>query len=326
MGTLRSHHDYIAMAIALSYRARGNSGLNPNVGCVIVKKGQIIGRGWTQASGRPHAEAMALEMAGDQAEDSDIYCTLEPCAHESLRGPNCASSIIAAKPKRIICALQDPDPRTNGKGFVKIRSAGIEVIEDIEPQKARTAMAPFFMRSEYARPFITLKLAISLDGSIALDDGSSQWITGEIARNHGHLERAYHDAILVGSGTVKADNPSLDVRLKGLENHSPRRYQLGSSTVPPGWESLKNIADVNKIPHNSLLIEGGAQTATSLMYADMVDRILLYRAPIFLGGKSCLKDYGLQHLNDAHGIWQLQTQMMLGKDRLEIYERSQNSL
>ncbi len=320
MGAARSHHDYMAMAIALSYRARGNSGSNPNVGCVIVKKGQIIGRGWTQNSGRPHAEAMALEMAGDQTKGADIYCTLEPCVHKSVRGPNCASSIIAAKPKRLICALQDPDPRTNGQGFAKIRSAGIEVVENIEPHKARTAMAPFFIRREHGRPFITLKLAISLDGCIALKNGSSQWITGIIARNHGHLERVHHDAILVGSGTVKADNPSLDVRLKGLEDRSPTRYQLGSSSAPSGWESLKNIEDIKVIPHNSLLVEGGAQTAASFMRADRVDRILLYRAPIFLGGRPCLKDYGLEHLNDAHGIWQLQTERMLGKDRLEIYE------
>lgn len=321
MNEIRSHENYMAMAIALSYRARGNSSPNPNVGCVIVKKGQIIGRGWTQNSGRPHAEAMALEMAGDQTKDADIYCTLEPCAHESVRGPACTSSIIAANPKRLICAIQDPDPRTNGQGFTKIRSAGIEIVEGIESQKARIAMAPFLTRSAHNRPFITLKLAISLDGSIALNNGNSQWITGIIARNHGHLERAHHDAILVGSGTVKTDNPSLDVRLKGLEDRSPIRYQLGKSAAPLGWESLKNIEDIREISHNSLLVEGGAQTSASFIRSNMVDRILLYRAPIFLGGKSCLNDYGLEHLNDAHGIWQLQKQIMLGRDRLEIYER-----
>ncbi len=321
MGALRSHEDYMAMAIALSYRARGNTGPNPNVGCVIVNEGEIVGRGWTQISGRPHAEAMALEMATDKAKGADIYTTLEPCAHESSRGPTCTTSIINAKAKRLICAIQDPDPRTNGQGFAKIRAAGIDVIEGIESPKARIAMAPFLMRSEHGRPFVTLKLAISLDGSIALHDGSSQWITGAIARNHGHLERAHHDAILVGSGTVKADNPSLNVRLKGLEERSPVRYQLGTSPAPSGWESLTNINSLKEIPHNSILVEGGAQTAAAFMKADLVDRILLYRAPIILGGRPCLNDYGLEHLNDAHDIWQLQKTLMLGKDRLEIYER-----
>ncbi len=321
MSALRSHEDYMAMAIALSYRTRGNSGPNPNVGCIIVNEGAIVGRGWTQISGRPHAEAMALEMAGDKAKGADIYTTLEPCAHTSNRGPSCATSIINAKPKRVICAIQDPDPRTNGQGFAKIKSAGIEVINGIGSAKARIAMAAFLMRSEHGRPYITLKLAISLDGSIALQNGTSQWITGIIARNHGHLQRAHHDAILVGRGTLKADKPRLDVRLEGLESRSPMRYQLGSSPAASGWESLTNIEDISKIPHNSLLVEGGAQTATALLRAEMVDRILLYRAPIILGGRSCLNDYGLEQLEDAHDIWQLQKRLSLGKDSLEIYER-----
>ncbi len=321
MGDVRAHEDYMAMAIALSYRARGNSGPNPNVGCVIVRDSQIVGRGWTQNSGRPHAEAMALKMAGEKAKDAVIYSTLEPCAHTSNRGPSCATSIINAKPKRVICAIQDPDPRTNGQGFAKIKSAGIEVINGIGSAKARIAMAAFLMRSEHGRPYITLKLAISLDGSIALQNGTSQWITGIIARNHGHLQRAHHDAILVGRGTLKADKPRLDVRLEGLEGRSPMRYQLGSSPATSGWESLTNIEDISKIPHNSLLVEGGAQTATALLRAEMVDRILLYRAPIILGGRSCLNDYGLEQLEDAHDIWQLQKRLSLGKDSLEIYER-----
>lgn len=321
MGNIRPHDDYMAMAIALSYRARGNSGPNPNVGCVIVNDGHVVGRGWTQPSGRPHAEAMALAQAGDRAKGADIYCTLEPCAHESIRGPSCASSIIAARPKRVISALTDPDPRTNGAGFAAIQGAAITVITDIAADKARQAMAGFLMRTENKRPYVTLKLAISLDGSIALQNGVSQWITGAIARNHGHLERARHDAILVGSGTVKSDKPSLDVRIKGLEDRSPVRYQLGSSPAPSGWESIKNIEDISQIAHNHLLVEGGAQTAASFLRANLVDRILLYRAPIILGGKSCVQDYGLEQLGDAHGIWQLQKSLMLGKDNLEIYAR-----
>lgn len=314
-------NDYMAMAIALSWRARGNSGPNPNVGCVIVKDGHIIGRGWTQQSGRPHAEAMALEMAGDDARDADIYTTLEPCHHQSARGADCSSSIIAANPKRVIYALQDPDPRTNGMGIKRIESAGIGVTPHIGADDARRAMAGFLSRIEKGRPHITLKLAISMDGCISMNDGTSQWITGDIARAHTHLMRAHHDAILVGSGTVKADNPNLDVRLRGLEYRSPMRYQLGKAPVQPDWQSVKNLSDIAKIPHNLLMVEGGATTATSFLRADLVDTILLYRAPILLGGKSVVGDIGLETLSDAHDKWDLHRSLQLGNDRLEIYER-----
>lgn len=316
-----SEHNYMAAAIALSWRGRGNSGPNPNVGCIIVKNGHIIGRGWTQASGRPHAEAMALKQAGDNAKDADIYTTLEPCAHESTRGPSCTSLIIAAKPARLICALTDPDPRTNGKGLAHIKTAGIHITDGIMTKEASRTMAGFLMRTHNDRPFVTLKLAISLDGCIAMNNGSSQWITGALARNHGHLERSHHDAILVGSGTVKADNPSLDVRITGLENRSPIKYQLGASPPRLGWENINNIEAISAIKGNYLMVEGGAQTAASFMRADLVDRILLYRAPIILGGLSCIHDFGLENLSGAHNIWQLQKSMNLGQDMLEIYEK-----
>ncbi len=314
--------DYMAMAIALSWRARGNSGLNPNVGCVIVKEGHIIGRGWTQQNGRPHAEAIALAMAGDRAENADIYTTLEPCYHQSERGPDCASSIIAAKPKRLIYALQDPDPRTNGKGIERIKSAGIRVTKDIGADNAHHAMAGFFMQQQNSRPHISLKLAISMDGCIALQNGNSQWITGDIARAHTHLVRAHHDAILVGTGTVKTDNPRLNVRLESLKERSPIRYQLGSSDAPDGWESIKTLDDVRCLAHNMVMVEGGAITAASFLRADLVDQIYLYRAPIILGGKSVIGDMGLESLSAAHDKWRMIREMQLGKDRLEIYERT----
>lgn len=324
MVSTRQDDRYMAAAIALSMRGRGHSGPNPNVGCIIVKNNQIIGRGWTQMSGRPHAEAMALDMAArhcDDLADTDIYTTLEPCHHQSPRGPDCASSIIAAKPSRLICAMADPDPRTNGKGLERIRVAGISVSENVKSREARSAMAGFLMRCEHDRPFVTLKLAISLDGCIASANGVSQWITSDLARKHSHLERAQHDAILVGSGTIKIDSPALNVRIAGLEHRSPIRYQLGTSPAPDGWQAINNIDDIAQIPHNLLMVEGGAITATSLMRAGLVDRILLYRAPIILGGQSCLSDFGLENLTDAHGVWQLQNRMTLGKDALEIYEK-----
>jgi len=316
-----SDKDYMAMAIALSMRARGNSGPNPNVGCVIVKNGRIVGRGWTQPSGRPHAEAMAIEMAKEKAIGADIYITLEPCNHESMRGPDCASVIIAAQPARVICALTDPDPRTNGNGLQKIANAGIHTVNTVMAAQARRAMAGFFTRLEYGRPFVTLKLALSLDGCIALHNGVSQWITGNTARNHGHLERAFHDAILVGSGTIRPDTPRLDVRLEGLEGRSPQRYLLGSSSPPKGWEMIANPADITSIAHNYLMIEGGAAAAASFLTEDLVDRLLIYRAPILMGGKAAIADLGLEDLSAAHGKWMRQKQIPLGKDILEIYER-----
>lgn len=320
------HSNYMAAAIAISLRGRGNSGPNPNVGCIIVKNGHVLGRGWTQPNGRPHAEAMAIEMAqrsGADISGADIYTTLEPCHHKSPRGPDCASSIIAAKPARLICAITDPDPRTNGQGLERIKAAGINIIGDINAAQARRAMAGFLMRIKNNRPYITLKLALSLDGCIATANDVSQWITGSLARRHSHLERAHHDAILVGSGTVKADNPSLNVRIAGLEYRSPIRYQLGTTPAPDGWHSVRNMDEAAGMAHNYLMVEGGAQTAASFMRANIVDRILLYRAPIILGGKSCLPDFGLDNLSNAHDVWHLQNHMMLGKDAVEIYEKKE---
>ena len=213
---------YMAVALALSERGRGRAGGNPNVGCLIVKNGIIIGRGWTQPGGRPHAEEMALVQAGAAAKGADIYVTMEPCAHESTRGPTCSVSIIAAKPRRVIVATLDADERTRRRGIDRLGDAGIPVSVGIREWEARRAMAGFLCRLENSRPFVTLKLALSLDGCIAMADGSSQWITGERARAHGHLERARSDAILVGAGTARTDRPGLDVRLDGLADRSPQ--------------------------------------------------------------------------------------------------------
>jgi len=195
------------------------------------------------------------------------------------------------------------------------------VIENVEAKDARKAMAGFFTRILKKRPYVTLKLALSLDGCIAMHDGTSQWITGEQARAHTHIMRCIHDAILVGSGTIKADMPSLDVRLEGLEHRSPARYQLGTSQTYAGFSNISTPKDIANIPHNYLIVEGGAQTATAFLQANLVDRLLLYRAPIIIGGKSAIADYGLPHLNDAHNIWHHQHNMQLGKDVLDIYER-----
>ncbi len=309
-------------ALTLSERGVGRTGNNPSVGCVIVSGGHIVGRGWTQSGGRPHAEAMALAAAGGQAAGATIYVTLEPCAHTSERGPACADLLVAAKPSRVVIAVEDPDPRTHGKGIERLLAAGITVEMGTMAEAASGCLAGFISRINRRRPFVTLKLATSLDGAIAMADGSSRWITGEAARAHGHLERARCDAIIVGAGTVRADNPALDVRLSGLEGRSPCRVMLGSGDPPSGWAVLRRPEDIGSLDCNTLLIEGGAMTASAFLRAGLVDRLLLYRAPILIGdGKPCLGDIGLAQLADAHGRWQLQDARQLGKDRLEVYAR-----
>ncbi|MGL4313209.1 MAG: bifunctional diaminohydroxyphosphoribosylaminopyrimidine deaminase/5-amino-6-(5-phosphoribosylamino)uracil reductase RibD, partial [Sphingomonas sp.] len=213
-------------ALALAERGRGLTAPNPNVGCVIVQDGRVVGRGWTQPGGRPHAEAMALAEAGARAAGATVYTTLEPCAHVSPRGPACADLLTAAGVARVVAALRDPDPRTDGEGLARLAAAGIVVTAGIREAEARRSMAGFLTRRAFARPFVTLKLATSLDGAIARADGESQWITGPEARAHAHLERARHEAILVGRGTYHADAPRLNVRLPGLEERSPRRVIL----------------------------------------------------------------------------------------------------
>jgi diaminohydroxyphosphoribosylaminopyrimidine deaminase/5-amino-6-(5-phosphoribosylamino)uracil reductase len=337
----------MAAAVALSERGRGRTTPNPNVGCLIVKDDRVVGRGWTQPGGRPHAEAMALEQAGAAAEGATVYVTLEPCAHESPRGPACADLLIRARPARIVAALIDPDPRTAGKGFARLREAGIAVTEGVSADLARRAMAGFLTRQALGRPHVTLKLATSLDGRIALPSGESRWITGPEARAHGHLERAQADAILVGRGTFEADAPRLDVRLAGLEDRSPQRILLSSrhagldpasrfssdgakgSGTPDqvrgddsDWQALHAPHAISSLPANHLLIEGGAGAASAFLAADLVDRLLLYRAPILIGdGRACIGDIGLGSLADAHGCWALTDTRSLGTDRLEIYER-----
>lgn len=314
---------YMAVAIALSERGRGWTAPNPNVGCLIVNNGHVAGRGWTQPGGRPHAEAMAIAEAGKAALGGTAYVTLEPCFHRSSRGPACSALLRDAGVSRIVIASHDPDIRTNGRGAAMLEQAGVEIRTGLLKDQACAAMAGFFTRKALGRPHVTLKLATSLDGQIARADGESQWITGPQARAHTHLERARHDAILVGRGTVEVDNPRLDVRLQGLENRSPRRLMLGNGNAPQGWEAIASPQDIAGITNTDfLMVEGGARTASGFLAADLVDRLLLYRAPVLIGGGiAALGDIGLASLGEAHGRWRLVETRMLGADRMELYER-----
>ena len=314
---------FMAEAVRLGDEARGRSAPNPNVGCVVVANGQIVGRGATGHGGRPHAEAVALEQAGAKTKGATVYVTLEPCAHQSERGPACADLLVSARPAKIVFALKDPDPRTAGAGIRRMRDAGIELKLGVGRKAAADSLAGWLMRLELGRPRVTLKLALSIDGKIALPSGESKWITGEDARKHVHLERAHSDMILVGRGTYQADAPRLDVRLPGLEDWSPRRALLTRGEAVDGWETLGNPEDVYRLHDvNDLLVEGGSATATAFLSADLVDRILIYRAPIIVGeGKSSFGYVGLDAIADAHGRWRISDGRSLGIDRLEVYER-----
>jgi len=231
---------HMRVALALARRGLGNAWPNPAVGCVLVKDGRVIGRGWTQPGGRPHAETEALRRAGEAARGATAYVTLEPCSHHG-RTPPCCEALAGAGIARVVMAMRDPDPRVNGRGLAMLRGAGIVVEEGLLEAEARALNAGFFRRIQAGMPVVTLKLASTLDGRIATASGESRWITGQAARREVHALRARHDAILVGSGTVLADDPDLTCRIPGMER------------VP----MLRVVADARlRTPEASRLVQG----------------------------------------------------------------------
>lgn len=216
---------FMRMALGLARRGLGRTWPNPAVGCVIVKDGAVVGRGWTQPGGRPHAETEALGRAGAAARGATAYVTLEPCAHHG-KSPPCVDALIAAKLGRVVVALGDPDPRVDGKGIARLKAAGIAVDTGVGETEAAELNRGFILRLTENRPLITLKLATTLDGRIATQHGESQWITGDLARAYAHALRANHDAVMIGTGTAVADNPELTCRLPGMAAWSPVRVVL----------------------------------------------------------------------------------------------------
>jgi diaminohydroxyphosphoribosylaminopyrimidine deaminase/5-amino-6-(5-phosphoribosylamino)uracil reductase len=314
---------WLSAAASLAARARPLSRPNPGVGAVVVRAGKVLARGWTQAGGRPHAEAVALAAAGVAARNATLYVTLEPCAHRSERGPACADLVCGSGLARVVVGCADPDPRTAGRGIARIRSAGIAC--DLLPSPAcEESLSGYLTRARLGRPEVTLKLATSLDGCIALASGESQWITGDSARAHTHAMRAKADAILVGGGTLRADAPRLDVRLAGLTARSPERYVLTRGEAPEGWHALPSPEAIAQLKHvQYLFVEGGAGAASAFLAAGLVDRLLLYRAPILIGGgRPAIGDIGLALLGAAHGHWRLTARRLLGADTLEVYARA----
>src|SRR6201746_1212390 len=232
---------FMALALALGRRGQGRTWPNPAVGAVIVKDGIIVGRGWTQPGGRPHAEPEALQRAGEAARGATLYVTLEPCSHIG-KSPPCADAIIAAGITRVVSAIEDPNPEVAGQGHAKLRAAGISVDVGLCAAEAAHDHAGHFRRIRDQRPHVILKLAVSADDRIGAAGRRPVAITGEAARTRVHLLRAQCDAILVGIGTVRADDPLLTCRLPGMETRSPVRVVLDRALRLPGSSKLVHSA------------------------------------------------------------------------------------
>jgi diaminohydroxyphosphoribosylaminopyrimidine deaminase/5-amino-6-(5-phosphoribosylamino)uracil reductase len=258
-------------ALLLAERGLGRVAPNPAVGCVITgADGHVVGRGWTQPGGRPHAETEALRMAGAKARGGTAYVTLEPCSHHG-KTPPCADALVEAGIKRCVVACKDPYPEVNGRGIQRLKDAGIDVEVGLLGDEAEEVNLGFLTAVRENRPMVTLKIASSLDGRIATKSGDSKWITGALARAHGHRLRATHDAILVGSGTVLADDPELTCRLPGLEDRSPVRVVLDrrlrispdsklvrNATTPPGMRVFFGTSD-EAVKRSRVLEERGVR-------------------------------------------------------------------
>jgi diaminohydroxyphosphoribosylaminopyrimidine deaminase/5-amino-6-(5-phosphoribosylamino)uracil reductase len=258
-------------ALALAARGQGRTAPNPCVGCVIVSPdGRILGAARTQDGGRPHAEARALEQAGAQARGATAYVTLEPCGGVTTT-PSCAESLVTAGIARVVAAIEDPDHRTRGRGFEKLRAAGVEVATGMMARDAERVHGGFLSRVRKGRPQVTLKIAQSLDGHTASASGESRWITGAESRRHGHLMRARSDAILIGIGTAAADDPELTCRIAGLEQYSPLRVVLDSRLRLSEWSKLAQTAkDIPTVVYTTHDESGGALRACGVEVVKVV--------------------------------------------------------
>ncbi|QGG97048.1 bifunctional diaminohydroxyphosphoribosylaminopyrimidine deaminase/5-amino-6-(5-phosphoribosylamino)uracil reductase RibD [Actinomarinicola tropica] len=282
-------------ALVAAASVQGLTAPNPWVGCVLVLPDgrRVVGR--THPPGGPHAEADALAQVGGSATGATMYVTLEPCAHHG-RTPPCADAVAAAGVRRVVVALTDPDPAVAGRGLATLRRAGVEVVEGVRRAEAARLLGPYLRQRRTGRPYVVLKMAASLDGRTAAPDASSRWITGPEARADVHRLRARSDAILVGAGTVRADDPELTVRdvpspLPGTA-YAPQRVVLGSA--PPGARvrpALELSGPLDEVLDElgrrgvlQLLVEGGAQVAGAFHRAGLVDRYVLYLAPVLFGG------------------------------------------
>lgn len=334
---------FMALALSLGRRGLGRVWPWPSVGCVIVKDGQIVGRGVSDRSTMRHAEVVALAQAGEAARDACVYVTLEPCSHTGTTPP-CANALVAAGVSRVVVACGDPNPQVNGAGIAILQKAGIAVQTGMLEDEARSDHAGFLLSQTQNRPFLTLKLATTLDGRIATRTGDSQWITGPQSRRQVHTMRSRHDAILVGAGTVRADNPSLNVRDIGAA-HQPIRVIVSRNLDIPtesavlqsaesqavwlchresaggggdqwsnlGVETVACAGDGDEVDLRDMmaklakrgltrvLCEGGGMLAASLLGAELVDELVIFRGGAATGadGLPSLGPLGVTQLSDA---------------------------
>ena len=269
-GSRRLELDAMRAALALARRGLGSVWPNPAVGCVIVNDGRVVGRGWTQPGGRPHGETEALRRAGKAARGAIAHVSLEPCCHWG-QTPPCVDALITAGVRRVVVALEDPDPRVAGEGLRRLRAAGLDVEVGLCTEEAAEVNAGFLSRLRLGRPLVTFKLATSLDGRIAVATGESQWITGPPARERAHALRASHDAIMVGTGTVIADDPQLTCRLPGLGHCSPVRVVIDRHLrISP---ASRIIADAPRVPTWVLTLRSADPGRRAMFLANRVTLI-----------------------------------------------------
>jgi diaminohydroxyphosphoribosylaminopyrimidine deaminase/5-amino-6-(5-phosphoribosylamino)uracil reductase len=315
-------HAYMAQALQLAQKGLYSTSPNPRVGCIVVRDGEVVGSGWHQRAGGPHAEVNALAAAGSAAQGAVAYVTLEPCSHHG-RTPPCAEALIRAGIARVIVSMEDPNPLVAGKGVALLRQAGVKVAVGLMETQAKALNAGFISRMTRQRPRVRLKIAASLDGKTALNNGASQWITSEPARRDGHRLRARSCAVLTGIGTVLADNPELNVRYVDT-SRQPRRAildsrlripldskvlregraliftasaseekmsvlrDMGASVIPlPGPEDkvdlVKMMQVLASLEINELLVEAGPRLNGALIQAGLVDELVIYLAPYLIG-------------------------------------------
>ncbi len=351
---------FISYALNLTKKNLGKTAPNPVVGCVIVKNGEIISTGVTAENGRPHAEKIAIEKVADKKifDGATLYVTLEPCSHFG-QTPPCVDEIIKNKFEKVVIATQDPDERVNGEGIKKLRQAGIDVVCGVFEKEAQEINRGFFKAKKTGLPFVTLKLATSLDGKIATKNFDSKWITSEKARQFSHHLRAINDAILVGANTIRKDDPTLDCRIAGLESFSPKRVILSSNLdfdsglrifqtadriptiiltpvgtnqcVGPKPTNIKILPFTNLKSAlqklcasgiNSLLIEGGQKTATGFLQENLVDELVWIRNKKIIGndGISAIGEMNFSKISEVLNSFSRQEIRETDEDLIEIYK------
>lgn len=330
----KSDQKYMRRALQLAGKAVGRTSPNPMVGAVIVRNNRVIAGGYHQKAGEPHAEAIALQKAGKAARGATLYVTLEPCSHTNKRTPPCCPLIIEAGVKRVVVAMIDPNPQVSGDGIKRLRKAGIEVLPGVLGEEAKKLNEAFIKHVSAGTPFVTLKIAQTLDGKIATSSGESKWITGEDARREGHRLRNAHDAILVGINTVLKDDPSLTARIplgrdpirvivdsslrtpvtaRVLKQKSPAKTIIATVSKPDsrinalqkagaevilcrssqGRVDLKDLMKkLGKKDIMSILIEGGSEINAAALKAGIVDKVVMFLAPMLMSGVDSICSIG----------------------------------